>query len=218
MPMQKPLFIAFFLISSLLLVPRIVAVEEATSPANINEVTENIRERLQTTIGGDDTSSQERLYGYVGVVKDIIKNTIVIEEKDGKKNIMIGEGAVITRTPGNATIKIDNIRIDDYVIAIGTLAGEELTGKKLIVSSSSFAPPEKISGIGNVEKIAKSSIAVKTDAGSTILDLDSKTVIKSQSSVIELSDLSIGDRVVYAADVDKSDNTATVIMRVKSSN
>lgn len=189
------------------------------SPASINEVTENLKKRLQETVDSTvSTPEISKARGYIGIVKDMIKDTVVIEDKDGKKDILITDETTIVRSPENTTIKSDSIRIDDYIIAIGYPGdGEVLTGRRLIVSATPIKPPAKKSGIGTVVKIAKSELVLKIDGSDVAIAYTSKTTFKSAAGSIELADLEIGDTLIYAAISDAKDNlTSTLIMRIGS--
>ncbi len=108
------------------------------STNDINAVTENLKKRLQATISGDDADlplSSHR--GLIGVIRDVIKDTIILDDKDGKKKVLVGDKTVLLRSPGNTAIKIDDVRIDDYIIAIGNPgADDELAGLRIIVSAT----------------------------------------------------------------------------------
>lgn len=183
-------------------------------------VTENLKQRLIETINQVDEGKQsESTLGFVGKVRDIVQNTIVIEDKTGKKNVIVNSETNIVRSPGSAEIKLENVRIDDGIIAIGDpqTTSDEIQGKRIIVSSELFSPPTKVSGIAKITKISKSSMTVSVigTGTTTTLSLNSKTVYKSKNSSLELSDLSENDTVVYTALADSKDSeklTATVIL------
>ncbi len=185
-------------------------------PATIDEVTENLKKRLVESL--DNTSAPaSTARAYIGRVVDVIKNTIVIEDKDGKKDVKLEDNATILRSPGNASIEADDIRIDDYVIAMGYPAegGDVLTGRRLIVSATPIKAPAKATGLGTIVKIGKANLTLKVDSAERVLTLTSKTLFKSAAGSIELSDLSVGDTLIYTATVDEdNDLTATIFMRV----
>lgn len=189
------------------------------SPADINQVTENIKKRLQEATGTPTIplENQSTLRAYVGTVRDVIKETVVVEDKDGKKNVVVDDSTTILRSPGNKEIKIEDVRIDDSIIAIGYIKGEnELTGRRLIVSTTPIAIPNKLADIGTITKITETSLTVASKNMTYDLALTGKTVIKStNSTVLEPSDLAVGDKVVFTALSDDKSKTATIIMRIK---
>lgn len=188
------------------------------SPATDAEATENIKKQLKESLNlSDSATTTQKTKAYVGLVKDVIKDTVIIEDKDGKKDVKLEEDTTILRSPANTTIKPENIRIDDYIIAIG-YPGEAdiLLGKRLIVSVEPIKPPAKTSNIGTITKIGKGSLTIKLEDKDQLVSTTTKTIIKSSVSTIEFSDLSVGDTLIYTATVDDDDLTATVLMRVQT--
>lgn len=197
--------------------------QDSSESGSINEVTENLKTRLKETVEGvnlEELASSPR--AYVGVVRDIIKDTIVIEDKSGKKNIMVDDTTSIIRSPGNAEIELDSVRIEDYIIAMGYKAEEdELSGKRLIVSATPFSPPKKLSGLGTIESIDKYSFDINTADSEENLELffTKNTIYKSPESSLDFEDVSVGDQVLYTAIIDKDgDWSATIVMQIKPAN
>ena len=235
--MQKKVIIVpiialtFSFIFSPLSMTRILAISPSPSPSpsilpsptptDINEVTENIKKRVQAALD-DPTQKPEPSdspIGYVGIVKDIIKDTVIIEDKDGKKDIKLNDETAIIRSPGTATIKPENIRIDDYIIAIGYAMkdSENILGKRLIVSTDALSVSSKSTGLGTISKIDKNSITLNIDGNDQVLQITSKTVVKSAVGVIEYSELTPSDTLIFTASKDAKDvQTATILMRIKT--
>lgn len=215
---KKSLVIIFTLLFSLCVASAspILAQESATDSA----VTENLKKRLQESLGTEESSPISLARGYVGIVKDIIKSTVIMEDKDGKKDILLSADTVILRAPGNTVIKPENIRIDDYIIAMGYPDENEiLSGRRVIVSVDPIAPPPKTSGLGTIVKMTKTALTLNVDGIETTLALTSKTIVKSAGGTIALADLEIGDTLIYTALLDEDDEslTATILMRIASS-
>lgn len=189
------------------------------SPASINEVTENLKKRLQSSLDEPVETPLTSAISYVGIVKDIIKDTVIIEDKDGKRDIKLKDDTTILRSPGNTSIKPENIRIDDYIIAIGYPGdNENLNGRRLIVSADAIKPPAKTSDMGTITKIGKASLTISLGGEDQILTTTTKTIFKSPTGTIEFSDLSVGDTLIFTATVDDEDDlTATLVMRILSS-
>lgn len=195
------------------------SVSPTPSPADINQVTENIKKRLQEATGTTSIplENQSTLRAYVGTVRDVIKETVVVEDKDGKKNIVVDESTTILRSPGNKEIKIEDVRIEDSIIAIGYIKGEnELTGRRLIVSTTPLPQSNKLTDMGSISKITKTSVTIAAKNSSYDLALSPKTIVKStNSTVLDVADLAVGDSVVFTATDDEKTKTAGIIMRVK---
>lgn len=198
----------------------------AESPAptedETNQATENLKNRLKQTIGEEislDSAPQPK--GYVGKVIDIIKNIVVFEDKDGKRNLQITDDSLILRSPGNNEIDLASIRIDDSIIAIGfPLEEGEIEGRRIIVSTLPISPPIKTSGIGVVTDISKYTLtlSVPNSDNQIAISTNSKTLYKTPLEIITSSELSLGDNVLYTAEVNENQElTASVIMQTKTS-
>lgn len=211
------------LIAVALSVVRVAGAVESPAPSSESgEVTENLKTRLKETINAVDVKNDSPLVGFIGKVKDIVKNTMVVEDKSGKRNIVIGSGTNIVRSPGNTDIKLESVRIGDAVIAIGSsMAGNETEGKRIIVSDTPFNPPAKISGLGRISAITGKNVTVVNPADSKSITLTTgvKTTVKTPQKPMELGDLAVGDLVIYSALMDDKDPaklTTSVIMKIKS--
>lgn len=213
-----------FLTSSYHLVARAASPSPSPSPSptpvSDDTVTDNLKKRLQETLRGETATPSATSYkSFVGVIRDVIKNTLIIEDKDGKKNVMIKDAATLVRSPGNATIKAENIRIDDYVIAIGNLKeSDELEAVRVIVSTEPLSTSAKQAAAAKITKITKSALTLAplTGGEAKVVTLNSKTKYKtSLGESLELADLVLGDSLIYTA-LEGKDNalTATSIMRI----
>jgi len=233
---KKPLFILFIALTFTILsssshfslifaaspIPSIKPLPSLSPiPSSIDSgvATENLKKRLQESLDLDNVSDfTSKAKAYIGIVKDVIKDTIIMEDKDGKKDIKLQEDTTIVRSPAGTAIKPENIRIDDYVIAIGYPGDVDvLLGKRLIVSADEIKPPSKVSALGTITKIGKNSITIKLEDKDQLVLTTTKTIIKSAVGTIEFADLAIGDTLIYTATVGDKDNlTSTVIMRVQT--
>lgn len=211
MQKYRSLALLFGLISIFLLPLRTQAQED--------QITENLKKRLQESLTASPTPPTNLLRGYVGTVKDMISNTLVVEYKDGRIDIKLTDDTTIVRSPGNALVKATNINIGDSIIAIGTITSsdETLQGKRLVVSTNPILPPSKTTGLGVIKKIDKSTLTLTLPDTELKLKLTSKTILKTPAGPIELSDLEIGDTVIYTATVSDDSQLATIIMRIKTS-
>ena len=201
----------------------------AIGRVHANEATDNLKKRLQESLnsGKDDlpageadlrVASQSTPRAYIGIVKDMIKDTIIMQDKDGKKDIKLASDTTILRTPGNTLVKSENIRLDDYIIAIGYPGGDDIiTGRRLILSVDPIKSPAKVSGFGTITKIGKNTLTLQVNDQEQILDLTAKTIFKSAAGSIEFTDLAPHDTLIYTAKSDSKENlTATIIMRIQT--
>lgn len=224
--MKSLLKISLFLFIALLSLPIYARAqaEPTASPSpspNLEEVTENLKERLKNSVGNLEeinlVEEKLSLRGYIGTVTDIIQDTIVIADKSGKKNINVLTETTILRSPGNKEIDLDNVRLDDAIIAIGDpLSEDELDGKRLIVSEETFSPPEKLAGLATINKINRYSFDLTTSQGESLeLFFTGKTAYKKPAKSLELADLAEGDEILFTAVKDKDDDwSATIVMQI----
>ncbi len=229
--MQKkhilPLLIALITLTSLHSPLTAAAASPTPSPtatptpsATDAEATENIKKRLQETIS--DTSLEllplNKYKSFVGIIRDVIKDTLILEDKDGKKSIKIASGSAIIRSPGNASIKADSIRIDDYAIAIGTLMeDDELEGVRLIVSTNPLSASNKQVNLVKITKIASSTLTVVpvSSGESKTITLTTKSSLKTAlGESLDSKDLAVGDSILYTANLEKEKATVTTLMRI----
>lgn len=220
--------IAPFLIFALILSTQITFAQspnptESPSTEKNDEVTENLKERLKSAMEDADINlvSGKTPRAYFGQITDVIQDTIVLEDKSGKKNVSLSDDSTIIRTPGSKEIELDNIQIEDYLIAIGYLKDEDdLTATRLIVSSSDLTPPEKLTGIATIKTINRYSFTLTDKDGEELeLFFTSKTIYKNKSEVLEQTNLLEGDRILYTAGLDSDDDwSATVVMQLSSGN
>lgn len=188
------------------------------SPISEEQVTENLKKRLQETLGDDTKAEQINYKSFVGVIRDVIKDTLVIEDKDGKKKIVIKNDASIVRSPGNKTIPVDSIRIEDNIISIGELKeNDELEAIRIIVSADPLSTTSKTSSLARITKISKNSLTTTSiDSGTTkVIGITTKTALKSSlGESLDLEDLNVGDSIIYTATLSKDTLTATSLMRI----
>ena len=219
--MQKTLLLVLLTALLLSLAPQnsIHAVSPSPSPSPISEetITENLKKRLQDTLTSSGSATNPTAFrGFVGQVKDVIKDTVIIQDQAGKTNVVISDETTLLRSPGNNAIELEDIRLEDYVIAIGTTIGkDELAGIRLILSTTPLTSTNKTSGLSVITKVNKSSLIL---ANGTTLAFSGKTIIKTNTSTsLVAADLLPGDTIIFTATINDDITTATVIMRIKSS-
>lgn len=191
----------------------------SASPLTDSDVTASLKKKIIENLGSaNEATPSAPATAYLGVVKDIIKDTLIIDDKDGKKDIMLSDATTILRSPGNSTIKVDSVRIDDSIIAIGYLnQNGELDGRRLIVSADPIVPPHKETGMGTISKLSKTSLTLTVDGQPKVLAFTAKTIYKSPAGMIDSTTLEVSDTLVYTATIDDHDVlTASVIMRIKT--
>jgi len=216
MPKIHTLILTAITLSLLFVSPiKTLAVDDTT-------VTENLKKRLQETVATTKTQepSLSAYKSFVGVIRDVIKDTLIIEDKDGEKSIRIASGSALLRSPGNTTIKTEDLRLEDYCIAIGKLDStdpSEMDSARLIVSTTPLSSSSKLTGLATITKIGKTTLDITPLGGGEIkiLTLDSDTALKSPlGDALVLKDINIGDSVLYTAIQEEKSIVVTNLMRV----
>lgn len=213
---KKTLFLLLIALITLPLTHWSLPIVSAVSDENI--VTENLKKRLQESLQTESTDSPTTLLrAYVGIIKDFVGNTLVLESKDGKRDVKLTDDTSIIRSPGNTPIQPESINIGDSAIAIGYLGDDDvLSGRRLIVSSTPIKEPAKLTAMGIIKKLDKSALTLTIDKEDQKLLLTAKTILKSPVGPIELTDLEIGDTLIYTSTVLDTSQTATILMRIKT--
>ncbi|MEI6690892.1 MAG: hypothetical protein WCL07_04045 [bacterium] len=199
-----------------------------TSPSPIvtptdNQITETLKERLKVTLNNvEQTASPSAVpissyRAIVGVIKDVIQKTLIVETKDGKKQVVISDNTTLLRSPGNIPIKLENVRIDDYLIAMGTFKEDNvLEGRRLIASVSPLSTSSKVSGYGQIIEIKNKTITLNSSGEDILLTLNEDVIIKSKDkSSLTIKDLTLNSRVIYTAEKNSQSTTATVLMIIQ---
>lgn len=212
----------FFWCLIFLFVFSVVATQASSPSPSSDQVTENLKSRLKESINVIESATAVTSVGYIGRVRDIIKNTLVIEDKSGERNIVVGPETTLLRSPGNTSIKLDNVKIDDAIIAIGIPEPEasDLQATRIIVSDTAFDPPRKVSGVGTVKSFAKNTLTLTgADGTEVVIKTNTKTVYKTPQETLDSPATEPGTEIVYTALVDSKDPrllTATVIMQISA--
>lgn len=164
--MNNKLFIISIIFVSLISVCSFqVQAQESTDDADVQET---IKERLKKVVDEKKdqikgiTSGQE-VKGFIGTIKRVSEETVTVESRRGTLIIPVSEGVSIVQE-GKA-FKLSDIEIDSQVTVIGYQDGDEFTAKRILVHKTKIPAQQKSIAIGNVQKIDKTSITIKTRQG-----------------------------------------------------
>lgn len=184
------------------------------------EITENLKQRLQDSLESarqnliTTDNNADSPIAYVGTVLDIVQESAEVQTKDGVRYAKMSEDTTIIRIPGNSVIDLDDIRIDDFIIAMGYQDNEtSLNSKRVIVSQTLEPVLQKTSGTGIIVDISSSNITIQKPDGTQLeLSLTKSTIVKSTVEVLDIDNLEVDQLIVYTADIDDEDLDATIIM------
>jgi len=220
--MKNLLLLTFLLALLLTLGPRPIAFSQSPSSSETaaTQAAENLKTRLKQTLSEETTPEPSSLpKGYVGTVRDIVKNTLVFEDKEGRKNLLITDNSLILRSPGNSEIDLASVRLEDSIIAMGyPIENGEIDGRRIIVSTLPFSPPPKTSGLGTITELSRTKLTLSLPDSPTplSLNLSTKTLYKTPLEILSFEDLQVGDMILYTATVaDNQEFSTSVIMLIK---
>lgn len=180
-------------------------------------ITENLKQRLQDSL----ESARQNLItpsnpptAYVGTVLDIVQESAEVQTKDGIRYAKMSDKTTIIRRPGNIAIDLDDIRINDFIIAMGYQDNDTSINSKRVIVSQTIEPQlQKTSGSGTITQLTILEVTIEAQNGSlTTISITNSTIIKSTTDILNLENLEIGQVVVYTADIDEGELEATIIM------
>jgi hypothetical protein len=155
---------------------------------------------------------------YFGTVTDIIDSTIQIKTTDAQiEQVAIGEaGIVVVNTKGtnNKALKLTDIAIGDFIVAMGYINGNQVLHAQRILVTDPVTEPKISISMAKVTDVSKKSLNVIStkDSQKIIVTPDKNTNIISflnkKTKDILLSDIIANDLVIIVTD--NSGNTPLV--------
>ena len=171
---------------------------------------------FQTPTDEDETVAQKIAQAgnppkaYIGTVTDIADSTIQMKTTDRQIQQIEtgGSGIVVVNTKGtnNKTVKLTDIAIGDFIVAMGYVDGDDvLDAQRILVTDSPVETKISVS-IRKVNDVTKKSLTLvsENEGQATTITPDKNTSIESFSDgkikEIKLSDISSSDTVVVVSD------------------
>jgi hypothetical protein len=162
-----------------------------------------IKERVAQKVA----SAMDQPKAYLGVVTDITSTTIQIKTPEAQiEQIAIGsDGITVVNTKGtnNKQVKITDIAIGDFIVAMGYPNGNQVLQAQRILITDPIEDPGLTVSIGKVTKVTSKNLTiadVKTGE-SNVLVPDKSTsfasYIKGKVSTINMVGVNSGDLVIY---------------------
>ena len=147
---------------------------------------------------------------YVGTVTDISESTVQIRSTDSQIQQIstLTESLTVVDTKGtsNKTVKLADIAIGDFIVAMGYIDGNDVLSAKRILISDALNEPKLEVSLYKVQAVNKKSIdaiSVADSQNSTITP-DKNTVLQSflegKTEKISLADISENDLIIVVAD------------------
>lgn len=182
----------------------------ATPTSKDQEIKDRIQERIQEVRKAKNTA-------FWGTLKEITNSTLILDTPRGERRVKTnGETTFVL---GKKEIKITDLAIGNFIIAMGTLdQNGTLNAKRILALAKPPAPAKsrqavygKVTDISEDEKILvlthpkKGTIFQVQVTNSTIITKKVDGKIKK----VNFSDIEVGDRVVAVGSKEKTDGTLT---------
>lgn len=155
---------------------------------------------------------------YLGVVTDITSTTIQTKTPESQiEQIAIGEdGITVVNTKGtnNKQVKLTDIAIGDFIVAMGYINGNRVLKAQRILITDPLQDPGLSVSIGKVTKTTSKSLTVANvkNGENSVLTPDRYTVfasfLKGKTNIVKITGISTGDLVIYVTIA--SGNTSSV--------
>lgn len=183
-----------------------VRIEEriGTSPAvlqeKIKEIREAVRERVQERI---QEIKRNNPRAYVGKIKQINEESLILETRRGEIQVLVSEETKIVGQR-KEDLKLTNLKVGDFCIAMGYLTEEETLEAKRIVIIPQPKLPSRIVAFGRVIDISQEEkvLTVKNERRGftyTVLVTDNTIITKKIAGRVQkvnFSAVAIGDNLV----------------------
>lgn len=162
---------------------------------------------------------------YIGTVTDIADSTIQIKSTDSQiQQIATNKydiDAVDTKGSANKSIKLTDIGIGDYIIAMGYVNGNDVLNAKRILVANTLTDTQITVSMQKVESVNKKSLTLSSPSGGEVTTLtpDKNTKIKSFSDdglkSIKISDIEASDTVITVLDTTGSPSLSRAVFNIE---
>jgi hypothetical protein len=151
---------------------------------------------------------------YIGTVTDIADSTIQIKTTDSQiQQIATNKYSIsVVNTTGTSTktVKVADIAIGDFIVAMGYIDGNEVLDARRILISDEATPSQINVSLFKVQASGKKSLTLSPVAGgesSTVVPDKNSDLISykdGKSKSISLSDFTVSDLVIVVSDISGS--------------
>lgn len=216
---QKLLVIGL-LLSQLVLPANAQSTTEEATPSSVispQEVKEKIKQRLQDVVeekmenvkGVIEKRLQSKAFAYVGSLKSINDDFLIVETKEGEKKAKVASDSAIIFVKQGASkknIKLKEAEIGQFTIAMGFMDKEEIINAKRVIFSPMPTVVKRKVIFGKVTEIDVNKLQVKSNGEEVRFSIDSSTDFKIKGlNKPKVADIQIEDKVVAILDLDKED-------------
>lgn len=165
---------------------------------------------------------------YLGVVTDIADSTIELKTDAGEiKQVATGGSGVSVmdeKGTNNKTVKLTDIAIGDFIVAMGYVNSASVLSAQRILISDPVTESKIDSFYGKVSSIAKKNLTVAPPGGGQAQTLtpgaktDIAVISSSKQAPLKLSGIASGDTIIYILDSSSDTPSVRSIFDIQAAN
>ncbi len=188
----------------------ILAVYSTSFREDIPEAPEDAKDSdLDKAVALKVAQAQKPPKAYIGTITDIMDSTIQIKSVDSQIQQIATDKfdiTVVNTKGGSKTVKLTDIAIGDFVVAMGYIDGNDVLDAQRILVTTASSDSEISVSMQKVDGVAKKSLTLTPAAGGEALTItpDKDTQIRSFSDGkiknIKITDISESDLMIVVSD------------------
>lgn len=196
---------------------------KATSPP-VSESSTSGEAAIKERVAQKVAAAMDQPKAYLGVVTDITSSTIQIKTPESQiKQISIEtEGISVVNTKGtnNKQVKITDIAIGDFIVAMGYINGNQVLKAQRILITDPLEDPGLSVSIGKVAKTTSKNLTVAdVKTGETGLFTPDKNTtfssfVKGKISTIKMIGIGTGDLIIYVTSASESSTSVRSVFDI----
>ena len=176
----------------------------------------------------DVANAMNRPKAYIGIVTDITSSTIEIKSTSSQiEQISVSaDGTSVVNSTGTTskTVKISDIAIGDFIVAMGYINGNSVLGAQRILITDPVTEPKLTVSQAKVASVTKKALTVNKfpdntpDTVTPDKNTDIEAVAANVSKAAKFAAISAEDTVIYVVTTDdKGVNTVRSVFQLSSS-
>ncbi len=184
-------------------------------PEKIQEKLLELQEKRESTKPGElqrlAAQKEIKSRAWSGVIKSISGNSIFIASKDGSREIRVSDQTRIVRAERKESIGFSDLKVGDFVMAMGQVNGNILGAKLIMVTPAKKPETRRHAVHGIVQSIMGQTLTLKhpkqDKTYQVLVGTDTKIKIKGLE-LPTLTDIKVGDRVTATGTIENNVLTA----------
>lgn len=183
------------------------------------QTTQNLKQRIDAVLKNksdqvkgviDDLTMQKR--GFIAVVVRVIEQTVTVKDDKGSQTFVITPDVVLVKDNKKATI--DDIAVDDSVIALGYQNGQDFQLKRLIISSTPLVPAPRDTVVGTLQTINRTQLQLlpRSSQDMQTFSINKNTQYEdAQEQSLTFKDIQTDNQYLVISFIDQNNKIATLI-------